>query len=591
MDLKYNTMNETVKKNGLVLSSDMKILYGIDTSSSEFAGNVPYGVERIEEDAFSCSELTEIILPETVKEVGANLFCNSKNLVHVKLPSGLKNLSPFMFCGCTSLQRIDMPLEVTEFPEGLFAECTSLEEIPFRAGLKVLPEGVFAGCASLKSLVIPGTVQKICANAITDCTDLRTIVLPEELKDISSDAIANCPSLTRIRISEDNPHFYTDEEGVVLYRRKLDGEGTKIFEVGNKTRSQAASFNEDLISEIENPSIVNYDDEEDNTEDELDLFSAGKEPVAIINGDDDIKSIGDEKVLEENSMSSDMESRLAEIMSQDYKQYGEGDFNIMSIPAASDEEIEASRLAPSEADPDFVPSMEIPKPVVHQAVETTPESMEDRIAEIMKQETYNFSIGDIPMASEEEIGANRLVSEGDFALGVESADSAIPEVPEAELNKQKNYDDTEKAVMNNLVFESDKVEQVNLIPEADEQKILFVFAQNLANGPIGKIFSKRLVKCANRLAEIHKYTSIYFFSGVDMDNEKFKVQFTSYIKDKSVVIACGAGTLGTLDNHTIEFAKCCAVPLEKDKLDEQVRIARMPGASCLKLLIQDNLAD
>ena len=199
---------------------------------------------------------------------------------------------------------------------------------------------------------------------------------------------------------------------------------------------------------------------------------------------------------------------------------------------------------------------------------------------------------DIPAASQREIEEDRIVSEGDFNAGVENDDEAIPEIPEAQIKATEAlYEDDEKAVMHNLFFEAKKVEQINLDYDAEEQKILYVFAQELANGQFGKIFSKRLVKCANRLAQIHKYSSIFFFSGVDLDNEKFRNQFTRYMEDKNVLIACSAGTLGSLDEHTKVFASCAHVPLDKDKMDEQVRFARSSEEHCLKLLIQDNLAE
>lgn len=601
-------MEETVKKNGLIYSVDLKTVYGIDSDSAEFQGIVPNGAERIEEDAFSCCDLSEISLPDSVVEVGANLFCNSKNLIRVKLPSGLKKLSPFMFYGCSSLKRIEMPLEVEEFPEGLFAECSALEEIPFRAGIRVLPENVFLSCSSLKSLVIPGTVKKICKNAISGCSELSTIVLPEELEEFEEDAITDCPELSRIRILEENTNFFTDEEGTSLFRKNPDGQNELVFEIGKKIQSEVPDFSP--IPESENPSVIDYsnDAEENDDSDEIDLFSAGKKNV-IINGDNVLKNgineseqKSDAKEIEETNVevseietaetpaeNPNMDSLLAEIMSQG-KLYDEGDFSIMNIPEATEEEIQAEKLTPTEHKEDFVPSIEIPKPVVHESSSETQESMDERIADIMSQEIYNFSISAIPEASQADIEADRIVAEGDFAAGVESADSSVPEIPVSDSDEE-NYDDDEKAVMNNMIFESDKIEQINLIPDAEEQKILFVFAENLAEGQFGKIFSSRLVKCAKRLAEIHKYTSIYMFSGVDIENEKFRIQFSRYMKDKSVVIACSAGTLSAVDERTREFAGLIGVPLEKDALDEQVRLARSEGADCIKLLIQDNLAE
>ena len=363
-------MNDTVKKGGLIYSSDLKYVFGLDTDSSEFRGTLPSGPVRIEEDAFSCCNLTEIILPDSVVETGANLFCNSTRLEHVKLPSGLKKLSPFMFCGCSSLKKVDMPLEVEDFPEGLFAECSSLEEIPFRAGIKTLPEGVFSGCSSITSLVIPETVESIQADAIVGCTKLRTIVLPANLKEFQDGAIKDCPSISRIRISDDNSLYFTDEEGSVLYRRKADGTGIPIFQVTDRVQSQIPTVQE--LDEEENPSIISYDNEEDESEEASILFQkdipedaeevsdqeSQAESLKINQTKEETKDMNEENT----NLSSDMEARLREIMGQE-KQYGEGEFTIMDIPEASEEEIQANILEASGEHPDFERTMEIPLPI------------------------------------------------------------------------------------------------------------------------------------------------------------------------------------------------------------------------------------
>lgn len=106
--------NLTVKKNGLIYTDNFKVVVGIDTDSKEFTGVVPNGATSVEEEAFSCSGLKEVSLPDSVTYLGANLFCNCVELEAVKLPAFLKTLPPFLFCGCKSLKKVEMPLEVLD---------------------------------------------------------------------------------------------------------------------------------------------------------------------------------------------------------------------------------------------------------------------------------------------------------------------------------------------------------------------------------------------------------------------------------------------------------------------------------------------
>lgn len=369
----------TFKKNGLIYTDDFKVVVGIDSDSKEFTGTVPNGAASIEEEAFSCCDLKEIFIPDSVTYLGANLFCNSTELESARLPAFLKILPPFLFCGCKSLKKVEMPLEVQDFSEGLFAGCSSLEEIPFRSGIKTLPESVFDSCTSIKSLIIPDSVTKICSGAVANCENLETIVLPAKLEILEKDWISNCPKLKHIRISDENSLFKTDEENSVLYEI-VDGEKKQILALENKSSDSLPGFKE---PDTEN-SIITFDENEDETMDDTNIFNSENE-----------NSNGNAAV----------DSRLSEILGQN-KMYDDGDFSLADIPQASDEEIDSGCLKPSQ------PEEETPEP---------PENdMESKLKEILAQNVGDFSINDIPVATDEEIAANKIIEP-------ESENSEIPE--------------------------------------------------------------------------------------------------------------------------------------------------------------------
>lgn len=369
----------TFKKNGLIYTDDFKVVVGIDSDSKEFTGTVPNGAASIEEEAFSCCDLKEIFIPDSVTYLGANLFCNSTELESARLPAFLKILPPFLFCGCKSLKKVEMPLEVQDFSEGLFAGCSSLEEIPFRSGIKTLPESVFDSCTSIKSLIIPDSVTKICSGAVANCENLETIVLPAKLEILEKDWISNCPKLKHIRISDENSLFKTDEENSVLYEI-VDGEKKQILALENKSSDSLPGFKE---PDTEN-SIITFDENEDETMDDTNIFNSENE-----------NSNGNAAV----------DSRLLEILGQN-KMYDDGDFSLADIPQASDEEIDSGCLKPSQ------PEEEAPEPPVN--------DMESKLKEILAQNVGDFSINDIPVATDEEIAANKIIEP-------EAENSEIPE--------------------------------------------------------------------------------------------------------------------------------------------------------------------
>ena len=674
----------TVKKNGLVYSEDMKTVLGVDAASALFTGTVPNGVERIEAEAFTCCPFTRISLPESVKYVGQNLFTNSEILEWVHLPSSLKQLAPYMFSGCRSLIHIDMPVEINDFPEGLFYGCSSLQDIPFRYGIRVLQENVFAGCSSIVSLSIPNSVKKICAGAISGCTALQTIVLPEQLEDIEDGAISDCPNLMHIRMQGDTGIFYTNAESNALFKKSTEGD-VEVFKIEKKF-SQAAGLKEDGE---ENPSIIDFSDYEDDSEvlsDNADEQSAEESEDLTIGGESINTMEKKETIMTENTDSlaggrdggketmtkaeeEALAARMAEIMGS--STISTAPFSIADIPEATEEEVEASILAPSarkethgEADDECSAEAEIEESgarVVlsgHAAVTEEEENsadldvkssddgdMDDRLSDILAQEkqfSLDFSIADIPEATDEELAAeiltpsvkdeatqNSETQTEDAAAGSDAEPAADDNVlsgredvlkqaaaivdehaietagvdtepivavePPAEMqinpaimpepSLPDNFD--EKAVMENLFFESTKVMQKNTGISAPKTKILFVFAEKLCDGNVGKVFSPRLVDCCNRLAKVHNFTSVYYFHGIKLANDKFRAQFRQLIQHKDVVYAVPDEYLSQLSDEQRTFAENAGIKIDAESMELQAKNASDSGVDCLKLLLQD----
>ena len=404
----------TIKKNGLVYTEDMKTVLGVDEESTLFSGTVPNGADAVGAEAFTCCKFTRVSLPESIKHVGDNLFSNSEKLEWVHLPSSLKQLAPYMFSGCTSLIHVDMPVEINEFPEGLFYGCSSLQEIPFRYGITVLPENVFARCSSIVSLAIPDTVKKICKGAISDCGNLQTIVFPEKLEELEEGAISGCPKLIRMRIQGDNSLFYTNPEGDTLFKKSAGGD-IEVFKI-TKRFSEAAKLK---VEEDANKSIIDFEDSDDDNEIvesvETSKNNGDSERENIINKQD--KAMSNEDKNETSVSISNEEllaARMAEIMEKD--KHSGASFSISDIPEATEEELNAEILASpkktntSDDDSSITEAAEekIESPNTGISADSDIDSKLANILTQDKQYSLNFSISDIPEATEEEIAAEVL---------------------------------------------------------------------------------------------------------------------------------------------------------------------------------------
>ena len=446
-------MEATITKNGLVYSVDMKTIYYAD-DSGEFKGTIPNGVERIEDEAFSCCAVEKIYIPDSVTSVGSNLFENATSLKSVRLPSGLKKLSPYMFAGCSSLEQIEMPFEIESFEEGLFAGCSSLKEIPFRAGIKELPNYVFSGCSQLRSLILPNTIEKICEGAVSDCENLTTLVLPASLKEIEEGAFEGCFNLSHIRLNGENGYFRVDDAESSLYKKNPDGTETLILHLEGNTLSEVPTFHE--VDESAPVSILDFNEEDDIADDDSDIILTQEELDKVCPRTEDssedimqkhesvISSPIQNQFTEESN--ADVADRLAEIMGQSSVSTSD-EISADEIPYATAEELEAGRLAPSTQAAQEIENAECEEEISQDEVvecEETAEvpqaedDMSSRLAEIMGQSSVStsdeISADEIPYATAEELEAGRLAP---------SAETVYEEVPQNEVAECKETAEVE----------------------------------------------------------------------------------------------------------------------------------------------------
>ena len=444
-------MEATITKNGLVYSVDMKTIYYAD-DSGEFKGTIPNGVERIEDEAFSCCAVEKIYIPDSVTSVGANLFENATSLKSVRLPSGLKKLSPYMFAGCSSLEQIEMPFEIESFEEGLFAGCSSLKEIPFRAGIKELPNYVFSGCSQLCSLILPNTIEKICEGAVSDCENLTTLVLPASLKEIEEGAFEGCFNLCHIRLNGENGYFRVDDAESSLYKKNPDGTESLILHLEGNTLSEVPTFHE--VDESAPVSILDFNEEDDIADDDSDIILTQEELDKVCPRTEDssedimqkhesvISSPIENFATEESN--ADVADRLAEIMGQSSVSTSD-EISADEIPYATAEELEAGRLAPSaqvaEETENAECEEEIPQDEVAECEESAEvpqaeDDMSSRLAEIMGQSSVStsdeISADEIPYATAEELEAGCLAPSTQVAEETEDAECE-EEIPQDEV--------------------------------------------------------------------------------------------------------------------------------------------------------------
>ena len=169
--------------------------------------NLGYKVTGIGNNAFSgCSEMTDVVIPESITSIGNNAFSGCTGLSKITIPKNVASIGSSVFSGCTGLVSLNVDLEnkvfdsrgdcnaiIQKSSDTLIAGCVST----------VIPEDImsignyaFAGCIGLADIEIPESVMSIGNNAFAGCTDLKSITLSETVVSIGKNAFKDCSNLT-----------------------------------------------------------------------------------------------------------------------------------------------------------------------------------------------------------------------------------------------------------------------------------------------------------------------------------------------------------------------------------------------------------
>lgn len=117
----------------------------------------------------SCTNLVEIIIPNTVEVIGDCAFYGCTGLSSITIPNSVKVIGASSFYGCKSLKSIVIPESVTTLGDNVFEGCTSLTNVIIPNSVTSIGQAAFWGCSGLTSMTVPSSVTTIGASTFRDC--------------------------------------------------------------------------------------------------------------------------------------------------------------------------------------------------------------------------------------------------------------------------------------------------------------------------------------------------------------------------------------------------------------------------------------
>ena len=271
---------------------------------------IPNSVKTIGEGAFySCSGLTSITMGNSVMSIGSvaftncsyltsvhisdleawckisfsryesnplchahHLYMNGSEITKLVIPNSVTSIGDNAFFGCSGLTSVTIPNNVTNIGERAFQGCSGLTSIAIPNSVKSIGEGAFLFCSGLTSITIPNSVTSIGEYAFQCCSSLPSITIPNSVTSIGKMAFSGCSGLISINVENGNTTYDSRDNCNAIIETNTNAliTGCKNTIIPNSVKSigEHAFSSYDLpevISMIENPFDINTNTFSDKT--------------------------------------------------------------------------------------------------------------------------------------------------------------------------------------------------------------------------------------------------------------------------------------------------------------------------------------
>ena len=102
--------------------------------------SLPEGLKRIGQGCFGNSDLTELVIPDSVEGSITNVVISSVNIKRVVIGNGITELAGYNFAYCSQLEEVILGENVNKITQRNFYDCRSLKYLVVPESVKFIPE-------------------------------------------------------------------------------------------------------------------------------------------------------------------------------------------------------------------------------------------------------------------------------------------------------------------------------------------------------------------------------------------------------------------------------------------------------------------
>lgn len=195
-----------------------------DTLYLQGSGPMEYGYDS-EKERLSIpwyyEDFSKVVFDGNITTIGPETF-HTSDLTEIVIPDSVEKICELAFCSCKSLRSVTIGPKTTEIGTYAFADCCNLGSITLGENIETIRYDAFNGCSSLGKVDLPSGLKTLGDRAFGNCTSLGSVRIGESVTEIDGNPFIGCRSLERIEISPENPAFSSrngcmfDKDGTVL---------------------------------------------------------------------------------------------------------------------------------------------------------------------------------------------------------------------------------------------------------------------------------------------------------------------------------------------------------------------------------------
>ena len=141
--------------------------------SIEFSNNTANPLYYAHNLYINGEPVINLVIPKTVKTIGAYAFNNCTNLASLVISDSVTNIETNAFNGCSRLASIEIPNSVTEIGDNAFGDCSYLKSLSYNSNAV---GSHFNNISALESIIIGDSIKNIVGTEFNGCDNLENVI-------------------------------------------------------------------------------------------------------------------------------------------------------------------------------------------------------------------------------------------------------------------------------------------------------------------------------------------------------------------------------------------------------------------------------